>query len=153
MYVKATNGIVDTYPYNVGQLRRDNPKTSFPKRISDDMLDDWAVYPVEYKPQPDYDDRAQRLEQNAQPTLENGKWVIGWSVSVLAPEEVTQRAEQQANDMRTKRDRMIADTDWMALSDNTMSAGWATYRQALRDITGHANFPYLTEADWPVKPE
>lgn len=26
------------------------------------------------------------------------------------------------------------------------------YRQALRDITDHVNFPYLNDADWPVKP-
>ena len=46
MYVKTTNGNVDTYPYNVGQLRRDNPNTSFPKRIPDEMLAEWGVYPV-----------------------------------------------------------------------------------------------------------
>jgi hypothetical protein len=33
-----------------------------------------------------------------------------------------------------------------------MTTEMATYRQALRDITGHANFPYLEDADWPVKP-
>ena len=27
-----------------------------------------------------------------------------------------------------------------------------TYRQALRDITAHADFPYLVDSDWPVKP-
>jgi len=33
-----------------------------------------------------------------------------------------------------------------------MSAEMTTYRQALRDITDHANFPYLAEDDWPTKP-
>jgi hypothetical protein len=41
----------------------------------------------------------------------------------------------------------------MALTDVTMSAEMAAYRQALRDITTHANFPNLTEEDYPVKPE
>jgi hypothetical protein len=54
--------------------------------------------------------------------------------------------------MRAKRDGLLADTDWMALSDVTMSADMTAYRQALRDITSHANFPYLEEADWPTKP-
>ena len=40
----------------------------------------------------------------------------------------------------------------MALSDNTLTEEMAAYRQALRDITSHANWPYLNEADWPVKP-
>jgi hypothetical protein len=54
--------------------------------------------------------------------------------------------------MRAKRDGLLADTDWMALSDVTMSADMTAYRQALRDITSHANFPYLTDEDWPVAP-
>ena len=53
---------------------------------------------------------------------------------------------------RTKRDGLLAETDWMALSDVTMSAEMTTYRQALRDITTHANWPNLEEADWPTKP-
>jgi hypothetical protein len=53
---------------------------------------------------------------------------------------------------RTKRDGLLAETDWMALSDVTMSEEMTTYRQALRDITTHSNWPNLSEADWPVKP-
>ena len=53
---------------------------------------------------------------------------------------------------RTKRDGLIADTDYFALSDVTMTADMTTYRQALRDISTHANWPNLNEADWPVKP-
>ena len=60
-------------------------------------------------------------------------------------------ATAEAN--RTKRNTLLADTDWMALSDVTMSAEMTTYRQALRDITSHANWPNLEEADWPTKPE
>jgi hypothetical protein len=41
----------------------------------------------------------------------------------------------------------------MILDAPVDATAWGTYRQALRDITGHVNFPYLTEADWPVKPE
>jgi len=38
------------------------------------------------------------------------------------------------------------------LSDNTLTTEMATYRQALRDITSHDNFPNLSDADWPTKP-
>jgi hypothetical protein len=34
----------------------------------------------------------------------------------------------------------------------TLTTEWATYRQALRDITLHSNFSYLLDDDWPVKP-
>jgi hypothetical protein len=33
-----------------------------------------------------------------------------------------------------------------------MDAAMTSYRQALRDITSHANWPNLTDADWPTKP-
>ena len=54
---------------------------------------------------------------------------------------------------RKTRDTLLAETDWMALSDVTMSAEMTTYRQALRDITSHVNWPNLGEADWPTKPQ
>ena len=61
---------------------------------------------------------------------------------------------------REERNRRLAETDWMALSDVTMSEEWKTYRQALRDITKHKNWPNLRipdmdgsgENDWPEKP-
>jgi hypothetical protein len=153
MYVKTTNGTVDTYPYNVGKLRRDNPNTSFPKRISDEMLAEWGVYPVEYKPQPDYDDRTQRIEQSSQPVMEDGKWVIDWTVVGKTAEEVAQYDEGAVFKNRTRRNSMLAETDWWALSDVTMTEAQAAYRQALRDITDHVNFPHLVDEDWPVQPD
>ena len=53
---------------------------------------------------------------------------------------------------RTKRDGLLAETDYFALTDVTMDAAMTTYRQALRDITAHSNFPRLEDADWPTKP-
>ena len=48
---------------------------------------------------------------------------------------------------------MLAETDFYALSDVTMTDAMTTYRQALRDITAHSNFPHnLTDDDWPTKP-
>jgi hypothetical protein len=37
--------------------------------------------------------------------------------------------------LKTKRNNLLKETDWMASSDVTMSDDWKTYRQALRDIT------------------
>ena len=54
--------------------------------------------------------------------------------------------------VRAKRDTLLAETDYLALTDNTMDSITTIYRQALRDITTHANFPYLAEEDWPIKP-
>ena len=53
---------------------------------------------------------------------------------------------------RGVRNRLLAETDWWGASDNTMTAAQTTYRQALRDITDHANWPDLAASDWPTKP-
>jgi hypothetical protein len=51
---------------------------------------------------------------------------------------------------RAKRDKLIAETDWRALQDtSTIPEAWATYRQALRDITDQSDVDNIT---WPTKP-
>jgi len=53
---------------------------------------------------------------------------------------------------RATRDAKLAETDFYALSDVTMSSEMTSYRQALRDITTHDNWPNLGDDDWPTKP-
>ena len=52
--------------------------------------------------------------------------------------------------LRIERDRLIAETDFYALGDVTMSSEMTTYRQALRDITTSATS--LDDVTWPTKP-
>lgn len=53
--------------------------------------------------------------------------------------------------LREERNRKIAETDWWASSDLTMSAERTAYRQALRDIT--ETYTNLDDVVWPTKPE
>ena len=57
---------------------------------------------------------------------------------------------------RDKRNHELSRSDWMQMPDSPLSdskkAEWATYRQALRDITSHSNWPNLEDADWPTPP-
>ena len=56
-------------------------------------------------------------------------------------------------DLRTKRNRLLQDTDFHALSDNTMSAEMTTYRQELRDITeGITTVEQANAVVFPTKP-
>ena len=152
MYVKISNGAVEQYPYTLGNLRRDNPNTSFPKRPSDEMLADWGVYPVTVQSGTSFNYATQKLVHAETPTLVNGVWTLVESVVSLTAEEATVVSNLAAQDNRDLRDNRIAKTDFYALSDVTMSAEMTAYRQALRDITSHSNWPYLEEADWPTKP-
>jgi hypothetical protein len=152
MHVKYTNGIVDTYPYSIGQLRRDNPNTSFPKIIPDAVLQDWGVYAVTVADEPSYTKRTQTLSQNTSPTLVNSVWTLGWTVTDKTSDEITEYDNDVAARNRAIRDAKLAETDWWASSDLTMTSEQTAYRQALRDITSHANWPHLDAADWPTKP-
>lgn len=150
MFVKATNGTVDTFPYNMGQLRRDNPNTSFPRVVPETTMAAYNMFPVELGVEPTFDPLTQKIEAAATPVLTNGKWVLPKTVVALTATEIADMTAAKAQGVRNQRDQLIADTDWMALSDSTLTPAWAAYRQALRDITAQAGFPHTV--DWPVKP-
>ena len=58
--------------------------------------------------------------------------------------------EFTADEIRAKRNSLLAETDYLALSDTTLSSDMAAYRQALRDVTSQEGFP--TNVTWPAKP-
>jgi hypothetical protein len=58
---------------------------------------------------------------------------------------------EQAASVRASRTQKLNDCDWTQIADSTADkAAWATYRQALRDITGQAGFPWTIT--WPESP-
>jgi hypothetical protein len=91
------------------------------------------------------------------------KLVNGVKIELTA-EEIAQREAEEAAwnagaldramaDLRSKRNRLIADTDYLALSDNTLSAEMSTYRQSLRDITnGLTTVEEVNAVVFPTKP-
>ena len=61
------------------------------------------------------------------------------------------QAEYQWKELRQERNRLIAETDYLALSDSTLTTEMATYRQALRDLPSNTSDP--ANPTWPTKPE
>ena len=87
----------------------------------------------------------------------------GTRVQFTAEEETARDAEEKTfNDaaparrmrtLREQRDVLLAETDYMALGDVTLSDAWKTYRQALRDITDTTpSDDALSNITWPTKP-
>lgn len=68
--------------------------------------------------------------------------------------EDNRTAEQKAADIREDRNGRLASCDWTQVSDVSLSddqkAEWASYRQALRDVTSQDGFP--DEVVWPTMP-
>ena len=89
--------------------------------------------------------------------------INGNKVQFTAEEETARDNEEAAwanaaparalADLRAKRNRLLAETDYLALSDNTLSDDMKTYRQALRDLpAGKDTVAKCTDATWPTKP-
>ena len=53
--------------------------------------------------------------------------------------------------VRAERNAKLAETDWTACSDVTMSDAMTAYRQALRDVPAQSGFP--SDITWPERPE
>ena len=161
-YRDRTTGEVKTQ----GQLRKENLNISMPKVWNDNVFDALNVDPVLAAPQPTSGiGQYQHVIRNGVVQDANNNWVQAWQIvdmfaddaelGTKAEQEAAYQAQldsQAAESNRAERDRLIAETDWHALSDVTMSAEMTTYRQALRDITSHANWPHLNDDDWPTKP-
>lgn len=152
MYALISNGVVEKYPYSIGDLRRDNPQTSFPTNPSMETLAEYGVFPVQSAKQPDSVYTKNVTENH--PQLVNGAWVQTWLVEDASAEEVQQRTNDKVASVRAERNSLIADCDWTQLNDSpltsTQKQAWAVYRQSLRDITTQSGFPW--NVVWPNKP-
>ena len=92
------------------------------------------------------------------------KLINGIRVNLTAEEIAQRQAEETAWNagafdramvrLRAKRNKLLAETDYLALSDQTLSAEMTTYRQELRDITN--NLTTVSDVDnvtFPTKPD
>jgi hypothetical protein len=82
----------------------------------------------------------------------------------LSAEEIAQRQAEEIAwnngafdrslaSLRAKRNSLLAQTDYLALSDNTLSAAMSSYRQSLRDLTeGLSTVEQVNSVVFPVKP-
>lgn len=141
MYIKIVDGKPEQY--SVDQLRRDNPSTSFPTEPSAELLSGYGVYPCARSEQPAYDWTISRIADGSFTKSKTGAWSQGYVVEQLPEAEA-------ASNIRMVRDGQLQQTDWMALSDVTMSPEMAAYRQSLRDVTAQPGFPF--NVVWPTKP-
>jgi len=163
-YRNRTTGEVKTQ----GQWRSANPNTSLPRVWKAATLDALNLDAVLRSPAATTTAYQNSVRDGVVQDA-NGNWVENYVARDMFADTTdedgvtTTKAEHEtayqatldaktATANRTKRDGLLAETDWMALSDVTMTAEMTTYRQALRDITSHANWPNLGEADWPTKP-
>jgi hypothetical protein len=149
------------------ELKSENPNTSFPKVWNNSVLEFLGVDPVLYGPQPEAG-KYKRVERNGVVQDADGNWIEAWHVvdmfsdakdkdgNVVETKEEQEKTYQakldatEADGARTRRNELLAETDFHALDDSpAMSDEMKTYRQALRDLPSHSDWPYVSFPDRP----
>ena len=90
-------------------------------------------------------------------SADTSKWGVTWKQ--VSDKMATIDAAAPMVELRKQRDAKLAETDWTALSDVTLSDNMKTYRQALRDLPASADGKdaslkdgVLENVKWPQKP-
>ena len=143
------------------------PNTGFPVQLTEAIINDFGGDVVFEGPQATGGDHYQ-YSQYAGVEQVNGKWFTKYilgpvftdttaedgTVTTAAQHEAAYKAgkdAERAKAVREDRNKRLTDTDWTQLADAPVNAqAWATYRQALRDVTAQAGFPW--DIAWPEKP-
>ena len=158
-YRNRTTGEVKTQ----GQWRAANPNMSLPRVWNDSVLDALNLDPVFKSPAATTTAYQVSVRDGVEQDA-NGNWVEKYVArDMFEDDDDGTKAEKEAayqqelDDAvaatnRATRNTLLAETDMYGLSDMTMTAEMTTYRQALRDLPTHANWPNLGDDDWPTKP-
>ena len=98
-------------------------------------------------------------------SYENIDWNVGIVTSIPTKQQVLDKAQELFDGeamrrLRIHRNKIISQSDWTQGADSPLSdekkAEWATYRQALRDLTSTASptldGPSISNVDWPTEP-
>ena len=134
MHVKLTNGVPTTY--TIGQLRRDNPQTSFPKNIPDEVLTSYDVYPVKVVSLPDYDALTHMLKQSDFYQVD-GQWQVHYYPDPLPVDtQIENLKTARAEAYATEADPLF----FKAQRGEAEVSEWENKVQEIRD-----RFPYPTE--------
>jgi hypothetical protein len=147
-----------------GQVRAAHPNTSLPRVWTADTLEFLNVDPVLGGAQPT-PSTYQRIERQGVEQI-GSNWHEKWSAVEMFADTVvdgvtTTKAAHEtayqagldaalATTERAKRDALLAATDYLALSDTTLSGEMTTYRQQLREVPQQSEFP--NTISWPTKP-
>jgi len=132
------------------EFRSMHPNTGFPAQLTEEIINEFGGDVVFEGPQAS-PTRYQTAFADGVEQI-NGKWYTKYSVADMDQEAKDALDVAQAKSVRDDRTKKLSDTDWTQVADAPVDKQlWATYRQALRDVTAQSGFPW--EVTWPTQPE
>lgn len=159
-YAKIQGTQLLQYPYGLGELSEERPGSVTASQYelvtcfnnTDLPTSGFSLVAVEEKPIPSFDPLTQSCKLSDTPVLEGSDWVLPWVVENKSEEQMATELQYEKSNARGRRNEKLQMCDWTQLADAPVDqAAWATYRQALRDVTGQEGFPWTII--WPTQPE
>ena len=129
------------------QFRKRHKNTSFSRLLDEDLLDAFDTDIVFEGPQKQGPPPYSQTYRDGVEKI-NGRWYTKYSIRQQDKEPID---KQYAENIRNRRNNLIKESDWRAVSDRELEPEWKEYRQALRDISKQEGFPH--DVKWPVDPD
>ena len=148
-YIQADGDTFVRHIHDVEPTRWDDDNFCRVVKLTPEQLVQFGVHKLKLITPPYYDPATQKREHGPA-LLIDGVWTQNYIVSELPTEEATTKADEQWGRIRIERNAKLIASDWTQVADAPVDAAeWATYRQALRDITNQTN-PF--NIVWPAVP-
>ena len=138
------------------------PNTSLPQPLTESIINEFGGDVVFEGPQVTGGTVYQYSQQAGVEQID-GRWYTKYILGPVFTDTAESTAVQQETAykilkdaeqtkvIRTQRDQLLKDSDWTQVADAPVDKqAWATYRQALRDVTQQSGFPWTI--NWPAKP-
>jgi hypothetical protein len=146
-YVQSKDGVFVRHIHDIAPTEWDENNFCFARKLTTEQAAHFGVTKLQIVTPPYFDPATQKRDE-ADAVLTNGVWTQQYLVTELATEEAAEKSDAQAAQVRTMRGKLLIDSDWTQVADAPVDkAVWATYRQALRDITEQEGFPW--DVQWP----
>jgi len=148
-YVQAQGDTFIRHIFDVEPTQWDADNYCYARRLTDEQVTHFGVHKKQIVTPPYHDAATQNLEEGPA-LLIDGVWTQNYIVTDLSADESAAKVGAQWNVIRAERNKLLVASDWTQLPDAPVdAAAWATYRQALRDVTTQAN-PFAIV--WPESP-
>lgn len=153
MFIKLEDGKPVGHPIIEENFRDLFPGVSFPWPFVSKDIEPLGFGIYDFSSQPELATFEKAVEISPVKD-EHGRWIQTWAIEPMSDEERENRIQQEWMIVRGKRAMLLDISDWTVGNDSPLSdekkAEWASYRQALRDITTQTDPFNIT---WPTKPE
>lgn len=148
-YVQAQGDTFIRHIFDVEPTQWDADNYCYARRLTEEQVEHFGVHKKQIVTPPYHEPATQSLDEGPA-LLIDGVWTQNYIVTDLSADESAAKVGAQWNVIRAERNKLLVESDWTQLPDAPVdAAAWATYRQALRDVTTQAN-PFAIV--WPQGP-